>query len=192
VAGPELRSSNFVPGHSHVRQRGFTLVELIVVLIIIGILGAIGAVRYFDRRGFDTAAFAEQTRAALRFSQKLAVAQNRPVFAQLNGSTVALCFASTSPCPAASRVPSLAGNGGAAACAPGSWYCEAPPGTIAYAVSPAATSTLCFNALGQPGLPVSGNAAACNAGAFLSLTVNITGDGTTTAVNVAPETGYVY
>lgn len=181
-----------MPGHNHVGQRGFTLVELIVVLIIVGILGAIGAVRYFDRRGFDTAAFAEQTRAMLRFSQKLAIAQNRPVFAQMNGSTVALCFLGTAPCPAASRVPSLGGNGGAAACAPSNWYCEAPPGTIAYAVSPSATSTLCFNALGQPGLPVSGNAAACNAGAFLSFTMNITGDGNTTAVNVATETGYVY
>ncbi len=181
-----------MPGHSHVRQRGFTLVELVVVIIIVGILGAIGAVRYFDRRGFDAAAFAEQTRAALRFTQKLAVAQNRAVFAQLNGSTVALCFASTSPCPANSRVPALGSNGGAAACAPSSWYCEAPPGSVAYAVSPSALSTLCFTALGQPGVPVSGSTVACNTSAFLSLTVNITGDGNTTAVNVAPETGYVY
>lgn len=192
MAGPDIRSPNIVPGHSHVRQRGFTLVELVVVIIIVGILGAIGAVRYFDRRGFDTAGFAEQTRAALRFSQKLAIAQNRPVFAQFNGSTVALCFVSTSPCPALSRVPALGSNGGAAACAPTTWYCEAPPGSVAYAVSPAATSTLCFNALGQPGLPVSGNTIACNTGAFLSLTVNITGDGNTTPVNVAAETGYVF
>lgn len=192
MAGPDLRSPNIVPGHNYVRQHGFTLVELIVVLIIIGILGAIGAVRYFDRRVFDAAGFAEQTRAALRFSQKLAVAQNRAVFAQLGGGTVALCFASTSPCPAISRVPALGGNGGAAACAPSTWYCEAPPGTIAYVVSPAATSTLCFNALGQPGFPVSGNTAACATGPFLSWTVSITGDGNTTAVNVAPETGYVY
>jgi len=172
------------------RQRGFTLVELVVVILIVGILGAIGAVRHADRRGFDTASFAEQTRAALRFGQKLAIAQRRPVYAQMKGSTIALCFDSAAPCPAASRVPALGSNGGAAACAPASWYCEAPPGTIAYAVSPALASTFCFNALGQPGMVASGGA--CNTGAFLGVTVNITGDGSTTAVNVATETGYVY
>lgn len=180
--------------HSHVRalrrERGFTLVELVVVIIIVGILGAIGAVRYFDRRGFDMASFAEQTRAALRFGQKLAIAQHRSVYAQMNGSTVALCFASASPCPAASRVPALGSNGGAAACAPSSWYCEAPPGTIAYAILPTFASTFCFNALGQPGMVASGGV--CNIGAFLGVTINITGDGNTTPVNVATETGYVY
>jgi MSHA pilin protein MshC len=178
-----------VPSHSHVwrRHTGFTLVELIVVMIIIAILGAIGAARYVDRRGFDSASFAEQTRAMLRFSQKLAVGRNRAVFTQFNGSTIALCFSSTMPCPAGSQVPAMGGNGGATACAPNTWYCEAPPGTIAYAVSPATATNICFNALGQPGL-ASGNL--CNTAAFPNFTVNITGE-STIAVNIAAETGYV-
>jgi len=171
------------------RQAGFTLVELVVVIIIIGILGAIGAARYFDRRGFDSNAFAEQTRAMLRFSQKLAIAQNRAVFTQLNGSTIGLCFASAMPCPSGSMVPAVAGNSGATSCSPSNWYCAAPPGTIAYAVTPSSASTICFTPLGQPGLPSGGN---CTTSGFTGATVNITGDGNTNAVSIAAETGYVF
>ena len=154
-------------------------------MVITGILGAIAGARFFDRRGFDSSAFAEQTRAMLRFSQKLAIGQNRPIFTQLNGSTIGLCFASTVPCPSASQVPAI----GSSSCSPASWYCAAPPGSIAYAVTPSSASTICFNALGQPGLA---SGSTCTTTGFTGATVNITGDGNTTPVSVSAETGYVF
>ena len=36
-----------------VKQRGFTIVELIMVIVILGIISAVAVPRYFDRKVFD-------------------------------------------------------------------------------------------------------------------------------------------
>jgi MSHA pilin protein MshC len=189
VAGPDLRPPNVVTGHSHVwRSRGFTMVELIVVMVLIGILGAVGAARFFERTGFDADAFTEQTRAMLRYAQKAAIAQNRPVYVRLAGSAVALCFDKNAPCAPGNQVPAPSGNNSGsaatiAACGSQAWYCEARPAGVTL-VLPVGTSYVSFDALGRP----SNDAGAVASG---GLAINISGDGIGRAVSVAQETGYV-
>ncbi|MBC9252518.1 prepilin-type N-terminal cleavage/methylation domain-containing protein [Pseudomonas alcaligenes] len=54
-------------------MRGFTLVELVMVIVIIGILAVVVGPRFFDRKVFDERLFYEESLAAVRYGQKLAV-----------------------------------------------------------------------------------------------------------------------
>jgi MSHA pilin protein MshC len=55
-------------------MRGFTLVEMVLVIVIIGIVSAVVGPRFFDRQVFDERVFFEESLAAVRYGQKLALA----------------------------------------------------------------------------------------------------------------------
>lgn len=169
--------------------RGFTMIELVVVIVLIGILGAVATARYVDNARFDAAGYAEQTRSMLRYGQKVAVAQRRPVYIVFSNKRIALCF--DAACASVNRLlaPTGANSGGrvtVANCADTTWYCEGTPDNLAYALQGAGAGNFFFDALGQP------FAATAGTPALSGLVVRITGDGLNRDVTVSAETGYVY
>ena len=160
------------------------MVELIIVMVLIGIVSTVAVSRFFERSSFDAAAWADQVKSMLRHGQKIAVAQNRPVFVILAPHRVALCFAEQAACPPDMQVraPGEANTGSAAtlaACGSASWMCEAPPAGLAMPVRPA---PIRFDGLGRA------SAGGVGTGRF---TATITGDGLTRTIGIEAETGYV-
>lgn len=165
------------------------MVELIVVMILVGILGAIGAARFFDRTGFDTAGFADQVGAMLRFGQKVAIAQRRPVIARFDGESIRLCY--DSACASPVRAP-FAVTTDATYCKSGTAYCILHPQEVGYTVSlgtaaPATSLVFAFDGLGRP----VDAASAAPLAAAVTVSVNPT-TGSSTTVSIEPETGYVH
>lgn len=147
-------------------SRGFTMVELVLVIVIAGILAAVAVPRLIGRNGFDTRGFADQVAATVRFAQKLAVAQHTGVFVQMTANDATLCYIATTPCPAASGAP---GPGGEKP-----YTITAPNGVT---ITP--STALEFDAGGRP----------VNITAQLDIQVNGAG---THHVRVEQETGYVH
>lgn len=113
-------------------MRGFTLVELVVVIVILGILAVVVAPRFFDRATFDARGFSDELAQTVRFAQKLAVAQHRTVYMLAGAGQVRVCF------DAACGTPAPAPGGGP-------FTRPVPAG-----VSIAAPGSLSFDALGRP------------------------------------------
>jgi len=146
-------------------QRGFTLIELIMVMVIVGILAIVVAPRFFDANAFKSRGFADQVQSTLRYAQKEAIAQHRNVCVAMNASDITLTIASvsgaTSPCNKNLVLPGQAAN-----------KISTPSTSIT--LTPASSSFV-FDALGKP-----------------SVANTIAISGTTNNIIVEAETGYVH
>ena len=70
-------------------ERGFTLVELVIIMVIVGILAVAAMPRFADRGDFDARGFYDGTLSALRYAQKSAIAQRRNVCVAFSAAGVA-------------------------------------------------------------------------------------------------------
>jgi MSHA pilin protein MshC len=147
-------------------QRGFTLVELIMVIVLLGILSFFAVARLADRSESDAHGFAEQLASTLRMAQKAAVAQRRPMYVNVDTSNARLwvCLDSAIAC----TQPLTAPVGGAL-------EVQAPRGVT---LTTTGGTQLTFDAMGRP-----------SSAAAIDFGVDAASIGFT--VRIEPESGYV-
>lgn len=155
-------------------QRGFTLIELIMVMVVVGILAVFVAPRFFDANVFKSRGFADQVQATLRYAQKEAIAQHRNVCVAMTPSDITLTIANaipslaTSPCNTNLVIPGQATN---------------KISTPSAAITLTAFANFNFDSLGKPWDV---------AGVTPSTLKTITIFGATNNIFVEAETGYVH
>ena len=121
------------------RTAGVTLVEMVLVLVILGILSALAAPRFFSRSGFQESFFFQDSLAALRYAQKLAVASGCQVQVTISASDYVLVQRASCQTGAFDQPVANPGTGEAA------YTNQAPSGTpLASSVNP-----IIFDSLGR-------------------------------------------
>jgi prepilin-type N-terminal cleavage/methylation domain-containing protein len=86
-------------------QRGFTLVELVIVLLVVGVLAVWALPRMVDVTAFRLRAYADELAAQSLAMQRMALQQRRPIVATITAGGVAFAYSGGSAivsvaCPA--------------------------------------------------------------------------------------------
>lgn len=86
-------------------ERGFTLMELVVVILIAGVLAVVIAPRFLAKSQVEFQGAYDEALAAVRHAQKVAIASQSSVYVQVSGNTLSVCFGTVS-CSSAVTDPS--------------------------------------------------------------------------------------
>ena len=85
-------------------SRGFTMVELVVVMLVMAVLAALALPRLSDRRALQERGFLDQLRALLQYSRKVALTQRREVCVLLAPTQAQVVYANGAACNLAAPV----------------------------------------------------------------------------------------
>lgn len=149
--------------------RGFTLVELVLVIVLLGIL-AVVAIPRLNTGDFDEYGYAEEAAAALRYARQVAVARNAAVTAVFGSGAYRI---QVGVCPSSGGHLLNPGSGGP-------WDGSARGRGQAPAGVTVGSATLFFDGLGRPRY--------CD-GKFVSTSISIAIGSRT--ITVEAETGHV-
>ena len=78
------------------RAYGFTLIELIMVIVLLGALSVFVSPRFFQKTSFDSLAFEQELKTAIRFAHNLSIASGCEVQVALTANSYALYFPDSS------------------------------------------------------------------------------------------------
>jgi len=80
------------------KRKGFTLIELVMVILLLGILAVVAIPKYFDLQNDAKDAAEKGVLGAVRAGVYTYFAKNRAYPATLDGASTGVCSSTTTPC----------------------------------------------------------------------------------------------
>lgn len=161
------------------RSRGFTLIELIMVVVIMSVLAVIAIPKLTDRSVIQSRGMHDVTIAWLRYAQKTAIATHSAVCVAYTSTTLSLSINNAGTTSCASTNPMKGPDGNSQISISGQ----------SYSTVPTQASPFAFDALGQPIDPATGAALTAKQTFAVS---GVSYNGSAVTITVEANTGYVH
>lgn len=156
-------------------SKGFTLIELIMVMVLVGILAVAIVPRFADKSAFDERGFFDQCISMVRYAQKVAIAQHTQVFVNVTADTICLTYVADPNCASVTASEKVLALSPMPLAGEQSWMKGRAPANMAFG----SATSFSFSALGKPSFSNTRQ-------------ITLNGAGTTLTITVERETGYVH